>query len=123
MEVEVRKLFLIFIFIFILISCTSKQYKTESEEAQDVVTANLPKIRECYIQGLKKNPNLEGKVVVEFDYNDRGNVKRCTVQESTLNLTTVEACICKKISELYFTPAKTGTMKTIDYPMIFNRLQ
>jgi TonB family protein len=105
--------------LFTVNACTTADTLSESENPQDRVRAAMSDIQECYDDAQKKIAGLRGRVVVEFDYNDRGKVTKCVIKESTLGKAKVESCLCKEITEIKFTPAPTGKLKSSDYAFEF----
>ncbi len=63
-----------------------------------VIKHHEASINYCYARGLKRNPNLKGKVVVRFTVTPKGNVSEVTVVSSTLNNEQVEQCIVSRMS-------------------------
>jgi hypothetical protein len=43
-----------------------------------------PKLKACYAKGKKKDPNLEGRVVIRLQVDPRGKIKSRSVSENTL---------------------------------------
>jgi hypothetical protein len=76
------------------------------EDIRAAIHELTPEIRECFNQGLKTNPNLDGKVRVDFVLArapDGGAYAReGEVGESTLNAPLVEACILSKLQTARF---------------------
>lgn len=92
---------------------------TLSQEAiRSVVQANLKKIKFCYNKELGKNPELKGKVEVEFIIGSDGKVKKYKISSSTMKNDAVESCILKKIRRFRFPKPEKGEVSVV-YPFVF----
>ncbi len=83
-----------------------------------VVKMGMGGIKFCYEMGLKRNPKLGGKVVVEFVISRSGRVSTARVAFSSLGDSEVESCIVRRILRFRFPPPKNGSVK-VSYPFIF----
>ena len=57
-----------------------------------IVRAHINEVRYCYLRGLNKNPELRGRVTVEFTIDGNGKVSRSQVQASTVADAEVAQC-------------------------------
>lgn len=69
----------------------------DREQIMAIVNSHSSAIQACYERGLKRNPNLKGKIVVRFTINYLGKVTKTDVVSSTLNNEAVERCIISRI--------------------------
>ena len=88
------------------------------EEVQQVIRANMGRIKVCYREGLRENPDLRGEVKVLFTIGLDGRVVSMSIASSTLNNRNVENCILLRFSRMQF-PRPQGGPVTIKYPLIF----
>ncbi len=72
--------------------------------------------RACYEAALKKDPKLEGKVVVTFVVEKDGKVS--TVKSE--GMPAIDACIARAIAKIRF-PSNTRGSITVNYPFLFAR--
>jgi hypothetical protein len=86
------------------------------EVIQRIVRQNYGRFRFCYEQGLAKNPNLEGRVVVRFVIGRDGAVSSAQGGGSDLPDTGVNSCIIQAFYGLSF-PAPEGGLVTVSYPI------
>jgi len=93
--------------------------KLDKELIQKIIRRNMPQIRWCYQQGLQKNSNLEGKVVVNFTISSVGKVIQTAIKQSTMHNDEVEQCVLSKISRWKFPEPKGGGIVQVNYPFIF----
>lgn len=91
----------------------------QKQAIRATVRENLATVKGCYTDAIKRNPNLAGKVVLEWDVDDTGAVKRALVKSSTLNDAATETCMIDKLKATRFTPAPKGVTTNIIYPFIF----
>lgn len=87
-------------------------------EIQRVVKEHLSDVQRCYEQGLTRQPNLEGRLVVKFVVAKTGTVAAVAIPESTLGERSVEQCIVGAAMKWTF-PKPTGEgLATFTYPFI-----
>lgn len=89
----------------------------DKDQIRDVVRAHIGEIRDCYNQGLERDPELAGKVMVGFEISATGAVSRSEVDESTLKDAQVAACIAGAIKTWQF-PAPKGGAVAVKYPFL-----
>ncbi|MBL8742357.1 MAG: AgmX/PglI C-terminal domain-containing protein [Myxococcales bacterium] len=90
------------------------------ESVQRTVRARFGKLRACYLKGLEKHPDLEGRVTVRFLIARDGSVSRVHVEESSIASATVESCIAKEFQALQFTQPEGGVIEVL-YPLVLTR--
>jgi hypothetical protein len=86
---------------------------------QRVIRRNLGRLRFCYEQGQRADPNLQGRVTVRFTIRHDGGVASVTNGGSDLPDATVVSCILRVFSGLSFPQTERGPV-TISYPMVFS---
>lgn len=90
----------------------------DKEAIRTVVRAHIGEIRECYNEGLAKDPELAGKLVVGFEIAADGAVGRSEITKSTLADAQVEACVAAAVKAWKF-PAPQGGAVEVAYPFAF----
>jgi len=84
-----------------------------------IVRAHINEIRYCYNQGLGRDPNLRGRVVVRFTIDVGGNVRESTVKESALKDPAVGNCIATRIQRWSFPRPRPGSGEVfVTYPFV-----
>ncbi len=78
-----------------------------------------PSIRSCYEQELRRNPNLSGKVYIDFTIGVTGKVTRASVGRSSLKSRAVESCIVARVKGWRFPKPPDGEVE-ITYPIVFS---
>jgi TonB family protein len=79
-------------------------------------------VRDCYDQARKEIPSLKGDMVISFDLDPEGKVKKAELnqQRSTLKSPAVVECAIKTIRGLSFPPSSRGMETSVNYPYNFN---
>ncbi|RJO63143.1 MAG: energy transducer TonB [Myxococcales bacterium] len=94
----------------------------DADSIKSIVGRNLPSIKHCYEQQLRRNPKLAGKVTVEVTVAATGAVTRVEIVGSTLNDRTVEDCIASTIRRWRFSKPEGGEV-VFTYPFIFEPIR
>ena len=68
-----------------------------SEDIAVVISKHSAAIQYCYQKGLKRDPEMKGKIVIRFTVLARGTVENAEIVSSTLKNTSVESCILSRI--------------------------
>ncbi len=88
------------------------------EQINRVVMANQAAIRYCYEVEVQRQPNLRGRVSINWRINLQGSVTSARVAESTLRNARVEGCMVRQIRRWRF-PQPDGGEVVVTYPFIF----
>lgn len=83
-----------------------------------VVRAHINEVRGCYNQGLVRDPNLKGRVSVQFTIGPTGNVPVAVVQESSIKDNSVAQCIAKAVKRWKFPKPDGGGNVVVTYPFV-----
>jgi hypothetical protein len=81
-----------------------------------VVRSHLMEVRGCYNQGLVKNPNLAGRVSIQFTIGPAGVVGAAVVAETSLDDAAVGNCIAKSVRRWKFPKPTVGGSTIVTYP-------
>ena len=81
-----------------------------------VVRAHINEVRSCYNAGLTKDPNLQGRVAVNFVIAGTGKVASAVVQESTIKDASVGNCVAKAVKRWTFPKPRGGGNVIVTYP-------
>ncbi len=90
-----------------------------AEAVQRIVRQNYGRFRLCYEDGLKNNPNLQGRVSVRFTIAADGSVSQVANAGSDLPDASVVSCVTRAYSGLSF-PQPEGGVVTVVYPILFS---
>ena len=88
-------------------------------QIKSVVQKHIGAIRYCYERQLTANPNLYGKIKVEFVISPQGRVVTQNVKSTTMKNKMVEGCILRKIKRWNFPLPKGGSEVAVSYPFYF----
>jgi hypothetical protein len=89
------------------------------EVIQRIVRQNFGRFRLCYENGMRNNPNLQGRVSVKFVIDRSGAVAMTADGGSDLPDQSVVQCVVRGFGNLSF-PQPEGGMVTVVYPIMFN---
>ena len=90
-----------------------------SQEAiRRVVRRHLPEVRFCYEQGLAQNPNIEGRVSVNWIISPTGAVQSSRVTSSSLGNARVDECIANAVRRWSFPTPDGGGPVGVNYPFV-----
>jgi hypothetical protein len=89
------------------------------EVIQRIVRQNFGRFRLCYENGMRTNPNLQGRVAVKFVIDRTGSVSTASDGGSDLPDQAVVSCVVRGFGNLSF-PQPEGGIVTVVYPIIFN---
>jgi hypothetical protein len=98
---------------------TSVNGRLPPEVIQRIVRQNFGRFRLCYENGLRNNPNLQGRVTVKFVIDRSGAVAMTADGGSDLPEQGVVQCVVRGFGNLSF-PQPEGGMVTVVYPIMFN---
>jgi hypothetical protein len=98
---------------------TSVNGRLPPEVIQRIVRQNFGRFRLCYENGMRNNPNLQGRVTVKFVIDRSGAVAMTADGGSDIPDSAVVQCVVRGFGNLSF-PQPEGGMVTVVYPIIFN---
>lgn len=96
---------------------TSVSGRLPPEVIQRIVRQNFGRFRLCYENGLRNNPNLQGRVSVRFVIGRDGSVSQVANGGSDLADPAAVSCIVRAFGGLSF-PQPEGGIVTVVYPII-----
>ncbi|GMV43296.1 MAG: hypothetical protein AMXMBFR64_50120 [Myxococcales bacterium] len=77
-------------------------------------------IRTCYERALKVNPNVEGKISIQFTIGPAGRITSIDVTSNSTSDASIGKCIVEKVRGWRFDPPDNGSV-TFSYPFILSR--
>jgi hypothetical protein len=98
---------------------TSVNGRLPAEVITRIVRQNFGRFRLCYENGLRSNPNLQGRVAVRFVIDRGGAVSMTSDAGSDLPDRTVVQCVVRGFGNLSF-PSPEGGLVTVVYPISFS---
>jgi len=103
-----------------------RQAKAQVKGAMDkdiirrIVRSHINEVRYCYNQGLVRDPNLKGRVSIQFNIGPTGKVAAAVVANSSVKDKNVGNCIAKAVKRWKFPRPKTGGSAVVTYPFVLN---
>ncbi|MEZ4429388.1 MAG: TonB family protein [Nannocystaceae bacterium] len=85
-----------------------------------IVRAHINEVRHCYQLGLGRDPNLKGRVSVQFQIGGSGKVMLAVVQESTVKDSRVGTCVTQAVRRWKFPRPHNGGAVLVTYPFVFD---
>lgn len=86
-----------------------------------VVSTRQGAIKYIYEKYLKRNPNMRGKVTIEFTIAANGFVSDARILESTINNPDFERELLALVKRLKFDPIPSGNLTTV-FPFVFSKI-
>ena len=83
-----------------------------------IVRNHFREVTHCYNQGLVRDPNLEGRVAIQFSIGPTGKVMLAAVTNNTTGDTNVGNCIAKAVKRWKFPKPSTGGTAMVNYPFV-----
>jgi hypothetical protein len=130
------KIINLFLICFVaLVACAEKTTKPETAKATEAdnqlrgdvdreavrkaIRQNLSPIKDCYESELKKQKDLNGKIIVDFEIKDDGFIKSTKIKDTTMHNKSVEDCVANVITKIQFPAAPKGKTALVSYPFVF----
>ena len=82
------------------------------------IHSRLGAVKACYEAGLKRNPNIGGKLVLRFEVSTIGKVTSAEIDQDSMHDDQVASCIKSRVMTWRF-PAPSGGSVQFSYPFIF----
>jgi TonB family protein len=84
-----------------------------------IVSAHINEVAACYNDGLTRDPDLRGRISVEFIIGVDGTVDKSEVKESTLADAAVGTCVITAMKRWKFPRPAGGNSVSVLYPFVF----
>ena len=92
----------------------------DREIIQRVVRQHRREITHCYEQRLQRDPNLAGRIEMEWTIAPSGDVVSASVSESTMDDAEVGRCMARRIQQWVFPEPDGGGIVRVNYPWNFS---
>ncbi len=92
----------------------------DKDTIRRIVRAHINEVRHCYQQGLARDPNLKGRVSIQFQIGGTGKVILAVPQSSNLKDGRVGQCVAKAVRRWKFPRPRGGGSTLVTYPFVFN---
>lgn len=91
-------------------------------QVRAVVERHIGEIQWCFENQLKTEPNLSGRVVLEWIVEPSGDVASVVASESSMPSDPAVTCMTRKATAWKF-PEPSGGSATVSFPFVFNNLR
>ena len=92
----------------------------DKEAIRRVIREHIREIRSCYERQLQSNPDLYGKLVIQWDIEEAGRVTRTEVKSNALGNDAVAQCIMSRLKTWKFPDPPQGVVGRVVYPFVFS---
>jgi outer membrane biosynthesis protein TonB len=89
------------------------------EEIAKVINDHMKEVQACYERALVRDPNITGKLLLEWTIDLGGSVTQAKIKESSMKNTEVGGCIVEHLRGWHF-PSPKGGIVIVSYPFLFN---
>lgn len=93
--------------------------KLDAFVVRQKIRREVPKINRCYESALRGEPELAGKVKVQFAIVLNGDVRGVRILENTTGHAGVERCVTRVVSEIQFPSRRSGKALSFTFPFVF----
>jgi len=90
----------------------------DTSRIASTVKGRIGGVKSCYEKELKRNPQLQGKIVMQFTISEAGRVIDVSAKSDSLGEPSVAECIKAQMERWKF-PAPDGGTVTVAFPFIF----
>lgn len=113
-----NKILISFIITFVSVFSFAKSQNTE--KFQKPIKKHLTKIQKCRDEA-GQNTTVSGKVVVDFEIDDKAALHRIKIndEQSTLTDLNLQKCVIDEMKKVKFPKAAKGKIVSFSYPVIF----
>jgi hypothetical protein len=99
----------------------SADYKgnIDREAIRRVIAENIGQIRACYENALNREPDLTGKLILEWQIDQDGKPSNAKVKKTSLNSQVVTNCVIHRLYTWRFPKPPPGVIGMVEYPFSF----
>lgn len=94
----------------------------DKEVIRRVIRRNINAVRYCYEGGLRRDPLLAGRIMVQFVISPSGPVSSSALENSTMGDAAVESCVVAAVGRWVFPSPRGGGSITVSYPFVLTPL-
>jgi outer membrane biosynthesis protein TonB len=94
----------------------------DQQKLAGFIKARMGLIKACYENGLKRNPNLKGKIAIRFTILETGGLADLEAVTNTMGAADVSNCIMATMRS-WRTQFKPSGPVTVEYPFVFSPVQ
>ena len=90
----------------------------DKEIIRRIIRRHINEVKYCYQKELQSNPDLFGRIIIQFTISPTGQVVTSKVQTSTMKNKNVETCIAMAVRRWLFPKPKGGGIVIVSYPFV-----
>ncbi len=90
----------------------------DKEIIRRIIRRHINEVKYCYQKELQANPDLYGRIIIQFTIAATGQVMASVVQKSTMKNKKVEGCIAQAVRRWLFPKPKGGGIVIVSYPFV-----
>ncbi len=90
----------------------------DKEIIRRIIRRHINEVKYCYEQELPRNPNLGGRLLVQFTIAPTGQVISSVLQNSTMGNVRVESCTVQAVRRWEFPKPDGGGIVMVSYPFV-----
>ncbi len=87
-----------------------------------VISQHRSQIRRCYQQAIEKNPDLAGKIIIDFVIDPKGKVTNAKAKGDSAMVEAMGSCTLRAFRTFRFPAPEGGGIAKVSYPLIFSRM-
>ena len=91
----------------------------DREAIRRVILNNKRAIRSCYERELQRRPDMYGKLVLQWNIEEKGRVTEAKVKSNSLGSSKVANCIISRLRTWRFPEPPPGVIGQVAYPFVF----
>lgn len=92
------------------------------EEVGAVIHSHMSEIRYCHESAMLSQPNIEGKLILNFSINPVGSVESTSVQSTSLPDRQISDCVIRRLMTWKFPKPRGKVHVAVAYPFLFKTL-
>ncbi len=92
----------------------------DREAIKRVIQNNVRAIRDCYNRALNRNPDLYGKIILEWEFAEGGRVTSAKSVSDSTGTTEVANCIIGRLKTWTFPEPPPDQRAVVRYPFVFS---
>jgi hypothetical protein len=90
----------------------------DSEAIRKTIRDHLREVRQCFESQLKVDPDLEGKIVLEWNIVEDGSVSRVEIKEDFSKPNSASGCIADRLKSWHFPKPAKDRIGRVSYPFM-----
>ena len=91
----------------------------DRESVRKVILSYRNQIRNCYERAMISSPNLNGRLVYQWQIQPQGEVVLAVAVKDSVQSPNLKACVLDVIEKMRFPKAANGRKTTVNYPFVF----